>query len=68
MNVERMTIIGAGTMGTGIAQVAGQAGIAVTLLDSSAEAFERSRALLGRSLQGGIDREKLTEAQAAEVR
>jgi len=68
MTVERMAIIGAGTMGTGIAQVAAQAGIAVTLIDFAEAAFERSRALLERSLQGGIEREKLTRDQADEVR
>ncbi|MGC9320327.1 MAG: 3-hydroxyacyl-CoA dehydrogenase family protein [Armatimonadota bacterium] len=68
MNVERMAIIGAGTMGTGIAQVAAQAGIEVQLIDSSTEAVERSRRMLEDSLQGGIEREKLTEAQAAEAR
>ncbi len=68
MAVERMTIIGAGTMGTGIAQVAAQAGIAATLIDSDEAAFERSRSLLERSLQGGIEREKLTREQADEVR
>jgi len=63
-----MTIVGAGTMGTGIAQVAAQAGIAVTLIDFAEAAFERSRAMLERSLQGGIEREKLTREQADEVR
>ena len=63
-----MTIIGAGTMGTGIAQVAAQAGITVTLIDFAEAAFERSRAMLERSLQGGIEREKITREQADEVR
>ncbi|MEA3400409.1 MAG: 3-hydroxyacyl-CoA dehydrogenase family protein [Armatimonadota bacterium] len=68
MNVEQMTIIGAGTMGTGIAQVAAQAGIEVQLIDTSREALERSRGMLDESLRGGIEREKLTEEQAAQAR
>ena len=67
MQVDTMTIIGAGTMGTGIAQVAAQAGIEVHLIDTSEDALERSRGILRRSLNGAIEREKLTEDQAAEV-
>lgn len=67
MDVNTMTIIGAGTMGTGIAQVAAQAGIAVWLVDTSAAAIERSRKLLARSLAGAVEREKLTSEQARAV-
>ena len=42
MQVDKMSIIGAGTMGTGIAQVAAQAGIQVALIDTSEEALDRS--------------------------
>ena len=53
MQVNTMCVIGAGTMGTGIAQVAAQAGIRVFLLDTSEGAISRSHTLLGRSLQAG---------------
>ncbi len=68
MQVKTMCIIGAGTMGTGIAQVAAQAGIRVYLLDTYEDAIPRSRELLAKSLQGGIEREKITHQQAEEVR
>ena len=64
MAVNTIGVIGAGTMGTGIAQVAAQAGLAVALLDVSAEAIAASRRRLDRSLQGGIEREKITVEQA----
>lgn len=67
MQVDTMTIIGAGTMGTGIAQVAAQAGIKVRLIDTSEEALDRGRKILARSLAGAVEREKLTEDQASEV-
>ena len=68
MQVNTMCVIGAGTMGTGIAQVAAQAGIRVFLLDTSEGAISRSHTLLGRSLQAGIEREKLTADEADGVR
>lgn len=67
MQVSTMSIIGAGTMGTGIAQVAAQAGIKVRLIDTSEEALDRGRKILARSLAGAVEREKLTEDQAIEV-
>lgn len=68
MQVNTMCVIGAGTMGTGIAQVAAQAGIRIYLLDTCEEATSRSRALLETSLQGGIEREKISPEGAEQVR
>jgi 3-hydroxybutyryl-CoA dehydrogenase len=64
MNVERMVIIGAGTMGTGIAQVAAQAGISTTVIDTAQTALDQSRRSLRQSLKGAVEREKLTEEEA----
>lgn len=55
-------------MGTGIAQVAAQAGIRVDLLDACEEALGRSQKRLGASLQGGVERGKLTPEEAERVR
>lgn len=68
MNVERMAIIGAGTMGTGIAQVAGQAGIAVTVIDTVEAALDQSCRALRRSLKTAVEKEKLTQQEADRVR
>ena len=65
--LDTMCVIGAGTMGTGIAQVAAQAGIRVYLIDVSEEVLASSRDRLGTSLEGGIERGKLTPGEAEEV-
>jgi 3-hydroxybutyryl-CoA dehydrogenase len=48
--VRRVGVIGAGTMGHGIAQVFAQAGFAVRLHDSSAAALDRARQGIEKSL------------------
>jgi 3-hydroxybutyryl-CoA dehydrogenase len=68
MEVNTLCLVGAGTMGTGIAQVAAQAGLRVCLMDVSETVLTRSRERLERSLREGIERGKLTPEQAAEVR
>jgi 3-hydroxybutyryl-CoA dehydrogenase len=68
MEVNTLGVLGAGTMGTGIAQVAAQAGIRVHLIESNEEAIPRSRGRLDKSLRGGIEREKITAEQAEEVK
>jgi 3-hydroxybutyryl-CoA dehydrogenase len=68
MEVHTMGVIGAGTMGTGIAQVAAQAGIRVHLVDTAETAIEASRSRLQASIKGGIERGKADEAQAEEIR
>jgi 3-hydroxybutyryl-CoA dehydrogenase len=62
-----LTVIGAGTMGHGIAQVAASAHLRVTLVDADAGALERGRKKVDENLAGGIARGKLTEADRARV-
>ncbi|HLV59938.1 MAG TPA: 3-hydroxyacyl-CoA dehydrogenase family protein [Fredinandcohnia sp.] len=56
-NVEKVAVLGAGTMGAGIAQVAAAAGYATALYDVGAEraraALERIRADLGKAVEKG---------------
>ncbi len=68
MEVNTLNVIGAGTMGSGIAQVAAQAGIRVHVTDVDEAALEGGRARLDASLQGGIERGKIDEAGADDVR
>ena len=58
---RRVAVLGAGTMGRGIAQAAAQAGCAVSLRDVSDEMLERARAAIRATLDGGVSRQKLTE-------
>ncbi len=59
MNV---TVIGAGTMGNGIAHVFAQSGHDVVMMDRSAEALERARGTIEKNLDRLVAKEKISEA------
>jgi 3-hydroxybutyryl-CoA dehydrogenase len=58
---KNIGVIGAGTMGNGIAQVCAVAGYQVTLVDLSEEALERALAAIGVSLEKLLKKGKLTK-------
>jgi 3-hydroxybutyryl-CoA dehydrogenase len=58
---ETIGVIGAGTMGNGIAQVAARAGYGVILRDVKEEFLERGLKAIDRSLQRDVDKERLQE-------
>lgn len=66
----RIAIIGAGTMGNGIAQVCALAGLSVTLVDISDSALERGLATLSTNLERQVKKGTIVEAdrQAALAR
>ncbi len=66
-SVRHLGVLGAGMMGAGIAYVAANAGITVTLIDATQEAAERGRAHSESLLDKGIARRKVTPATKAEV-
>ena len=59
--IETIAVIGAGTMGHGIAQVAAAAGFRVLLNDVDRESLARGVAAIESNLAKGIQRAKLTE-------
>ena len=59
--LETIAVLGAGTMGHGIAQVAAQAGYRVILRDIDKEGLVRGVEAIERNLAKGIQRGKLTE-------
>ena len=59
----RLTVIGAGAMGHGIAQMGVLAGYETSLTDARAEALEPARDRIAANLEGGVRRGKLTPAQ-----
>ncbi len=59
-----VAVIGAGTMGSGIAQVAAQAGHRVILFDTRREAVDKALAGLRRTLDKLVEKGKLTGEQA----
>lgn len=60
-------VIGAGTMGNGIAQTAANAGFDVVMCDVKAEFVERGVANISKSLDRFVKKETMTEDQKAEV-
>jgi len=62
MEVKRIAVVGAGTMGMGIAHVAGRSGFDVSLNDISSGALERARGLIEKNLTREVQREKISEA------
>ena len=61
--IEQVGIIGAGTMGNGIAQVCAAAGLGVTMVDISDAAVARGLATVGTSLDRLVKKEKMTTAE-----
>jgi 3-hydroxybutyryl-CoA dehydrogenase len=60
---ETIGVIGAGTMGNGIAQVAARAGYAVVMRDVKDEFLERGLRSIERSLQRDVDKARLAEEE-----
>ena len=58
--IERVSVIGAGTMGAGIAQVFAQAGHAVKLIDVKEELVRRGLSTIGASLDRMVKKETIT--------
>ena len=60
MSVKSVGVIGAGTMGNGIAQVFAQSGFEVRLHDAVPAAVDRARATIAKSLAKFVEKGKLT--------
>jgi 3-hydroxybutyryl-CoA dehydrogenase len=63
VDIERITVIGAGTMGHGIAQVCATTGYQVTLVDIDPGQLERALGSIKRSVEKLHDKGRLTDAQ-----
>jgi 3-hydroxybutyryl-CoA dehydrogenase len=58
--IKTIGVVGAGTMGSGIAQVFAQAGFTVRLHDAVAPMLDRARKTIGKSLAKFVEKGKLT--------
>lgn len=58
-DIQTIGVVGAGTMGHGIAHVAAQAGYQVLLYDVTIEAADRGRQMIASNLQKGVDKGKV---------
>ena len=65
--MSKVAVVGAGTMGHGIAQVVALAGYETALTDSNAAVLEAAPARIEKNLEGGVTRGKITEDNASEA-
>lgn len=63
MEIERVGVVGAGLMGSGIAEVCARAGLSVAVLEVTADAAERGRNKIVGSLDRGLRSGKLSEVE-----
>ncbi|MDE2604748.1 MAG: 3-hydroxybutyryl-CoA dehydrogenase [Burkholderiales bacterium] len=66
-SIRKIGVIGAGTMGNGIAQACAVAGLPVTMLDISDEAVQRGLKTLSGSLDRLVKKDKLSEDAKAKA-
>jgi 3-hydroxybutyryl-CoA dehydrogenase len=65
MTIKHIFVIGGGTMGNGIAQVAATSGHQVTCMDVQPSALEKARATIGKSTEKLLGKGLLTKEQKA---
>ena len=65
MSIHTVGIVGAGTMGNGIAQACAVSGISVVMVDINQAAVDKGLATIGKSLDRLLQKEKITEADKA---
>lgn len=63
----KVAIIGSGTMGSGIAQVAATAGCTVKLYDTNQTALDKSKSSLAATLSKLVEKEKINEAEKIRI-
>lgn len=64
LTIEKAGVVGAGTMGSGIAIAFAQAGIPVTVIDSSDEAVDKARQTVMGMFMYQVQKGKLTQQEA----
>ncbi len=67
MQIDEVAVIGAGTMGSGIAQVFLQSGFSVVMVDCSPRALEQGRNRVENGLNKFVAKGKLSETQAKDA-
>ena len=67
MEIKKICVLGAGTMGHGIAQICAQSGFKVSLQDIKEEFVQGGLERIKRFLQGSIERKKMNKEEADAV-
>ena len=65
--MNAITVIGAGTMGNGIAHVFAQKGHPVTIVDMAPDALERALATIDKNLSRLVSKERISELEKSET-
>lgn len=65
--IERIGIVGAGQMGSGIAHVCALAGLPVVLIDARADALDKARATMGRNMDRQVSKGTISAVEKAEA-
>ena len=65
MSIDRVAVVGSGTMGNGIAHVCTLGGLRVGLVDADSGALERGVATIGRNLDRQLSRGLITDEERA---
>jgi 3-hydroxybutyryl-CoA dehydrogenase len=63
MDIDHIFVIGAGTMGNGIAQTAATSGYTVTCMDVFPEALEKAKNVIAKSTSKLLEKGQITKAQ-----
>jgi len=67
MKISATAVVGAGSMGTGIAQAFAASGLAVAITDADEQAVERALVRIGKSLDKRVERGKMSRQRADDV-
>lgn len=67
MGIQKVMVIGAGQMGSGIAQVCAQAGYEVKLNDMKQEFFEHGLAVITKNLARDVEKDRKTEDEKTAI-
>ncbi len=67
MGIEKIQVVGAGQMGSGIAQVAAQAGLAVHLADVDEAALRKGLETIEKNLSRSVERERISQGEMDEA-
>ncbi len=67
MKIERITVIGGGTMGNGIAHVCAQAGRGVTLVDTDQDLLERALGAIFKNMDRQVKKEIISAGEKDEA-
>lgn len=65
--MEHLAVIGAGTMGNGIAQVGAEGGMSVVLFDVDPQGLERGMKRIDKTLRRNVEKGRMTEDQRIAV-